>query len=199
MVASGVISFAAAVFFMLITPGPGVLSTAGIGSGFGFRAGMPYLTGLVVGAQIVGLAVATGLAAAVFAVPYVREVLLIASAAYLVYLAIRIAASGSKVAFVAATRAPGFMNGVALQAINPKAYAVNTTLFSGFAFWPDSIVVECAIKFVIIVVLSFPIHMVWLYAGAKLKQMALSAWMNRLINILMAIAMLAVVAMAFLF
>ncbi len=29
--------FAAAVFFLIITPGPGVLSTAGVGSAFGAR------------------------------------------------------------------------------------------------------------------------------------------------------------------
>ncbi|MGB0853473.1 MAG: LysE family translocator, partial [Pikeienuella sp.] len=33
------LTFAAAVFFLLITPGPGVLSLAGVGASFGYRAG----------------------------------------------------------------------------------------------------------------------------------------------------------------
>ena len=38
-------SFAAAVFFRVATPGPGVLSTAGAGSGLGFLAGLAYVCG----------------------------------------------------------------------------------------------------------------------------------------------------------
>ena len=45
------LSFAAAVLFLIITPGPGVLSTAGVGSGFGFRAGLGYVGGLFLGAM----------------------------------------------------------------------------------------------------------------------------------------------------
>ncbi|MEM8839697.1 MAG: LysE family translocator, partial [Pseudomonadota bacterium] len=37
--------FAAAVFGLIITPGPGVLSTAGVGSAYGFRPGARYIAG----------------------------------------------------------------------------------------------------------------------------------------------------------
>ena len=43
------IEFALAVFFLLITPGPGVLSTAGIGAAYGYRAGLAYVGGLMLG------------------------------------------------------------------------------------------------------------------------------------------------------
>ena len=56
-------AFAAAVFFLLITPGPGVLSTAGVGAGFGFRPGARYVLGLFLGTNLVALAVVSGLAA----------------------------------------------------------------------------------------------------------------------------------------
>ena len=36
------LTFAAAVFFLIVTPGPGVLSTAGVGSGYGYRPGLEY-------------------------------------------------------------------------------------------------------------------------------------------------------------
>ena len=45
--------FLAAVFFLLITPGPGVLSVAGNGAAYGFRAGAPYLIGVVLGSLVV--------------------------------------------------------------------------------------------------------------------------------------------------
>ena len=40
---SDILVFTFAVFLLLVTPGPGVLSTAGVDSGFGSRAGLVYL------------------------------------------------------------------------------------------------------------------------------------------------------------
>ena len=192
------LSFTLAVVFLIITPGPGVLSLAGVGSGFGFKAGMRYMAGLWAGNNLVGLAVVTGLAAIVFSVPYVRNVLLVASACYLLYLAARIALAGSKIAFIESETAPGFFNGLVLQAINPKAYAVNTTLFTGFAFMSENLIAETLIKFALMNAVWIPAHFAWAYAGASLKRLNLPARTQRVINILMALAMLLVVALALL-
>ena len=189
-------SFAAAVFFLIITPGPGVLSTAGVGSGFGFRAGLAYVGGLFVGNNLVGLAVVSGMAAALLAAPFVRTVLVYASAAYLLYLAARIALAGSRIAFIEARHAPGFGAGLALQAINPKACAVNGVFFSGFAFWPESLLAETALKFLIINAIWVPIHLAWLAAGVTLRRLDLPPRAQSAINIAMALSMLAVVALA---
>ena len=51
------LTFAAAVFFLIVTPGPGVLTTAGVGSGFGYRPGLAFVTGLCIGNSLVALAV----------------------------------------------------------------------------------------------------------------------------------------------
>lgn len=190
------LAFLAAVFFLLITPGPGVLSTAGVGSAFGYRAGIAYVTGLWLGNNLVGLAVVSGLAAFILAEPAIRTVLLFASIGYLIYLAAKIALSGSKVAFIEADKPPGFFNGLLLQAINPKAYTVNTTLFAGFAFWPQNLLGETLFKFAIMNLLWIPIHILWLGLGVSLKRMELPAGVQRAINIAMALAMLAVVALA---
>lgn len=190
------LSFAAAVFFLIITPGPGVLSVAGVGSGFGFGPGMRYLWGLFIGNFLVGVTVVTGLAALLFSIPFLREVLLTASVAYLTYLAYRIATSGGRVAFSAATSAPGAKDGIALQAINPKAYAVNTALFTGFSFLPESIGAEILIKFIILNAIWIPIHVGWLWAGVTIRQMELPERYMRAINIGMAACLMAVVILA---
>ena len=192
------LEFALACLFLLITPGPGVLSVAGVGSGFGYRAGFSYLWGLCAGNFLVGMAVATGLAAIIFSIPYVRVTLLVASVAYLTWLAAKIAFSGSRVAFAAPSHAPGFKDGIALQAINPKAYAVNTTLFTGFAFLPGSYSAEVITKVIILNAFWIPIHFLWLGAGVKIKQLDLPAATQRAINMLMALAMPMVVGIALL-
>ncbi|WP_099826711.1 LysE family translocator [Oceaniglobus indicus] len=190
------LSFAAAVFFLIATPGPGVLSTAGVGSAFGARAGMRYLLGLFIGHYAVALAVISGLAALVLADPAIRTVLFVASTAYLLYLALKIALAGSTVAIVAARRAPGIGGGLILQALNPKAYAVNTALFSGFAFMPDRPGVEIAVKLAIVAAIWVPLHLAWLWAGIALHRLDLSARTQRIVNLAMAGSMLAVVGLA---
>lgn len=190
------LTFAAACFFLFITPGPGVLSLAGVGSGFGFAQGRRYMIGLFLGTNLVALAVVTGLAAAVLAVPHVRTVLLYASAAYLLYLALRIAFAGSKIAFIERQSAPGIIGGLMLQAINPKAYAVNTAFFSGFAFMPDNLVMELVIKFAIMNAIWICIHFLWLWAGVTLHRLDLPKRTQFAINVAMALSMLAVVALA---
>lgn len=189
-------SFAAAFFFLIITPGPGVLTTAGVGAAYGARAGIRFLTGLFVGTNLVGLGVVTGLAAIVFAVPAVRTVLLVLSVSYLGYLAFRIAFAGSKIAFIKTAKQPGFISGVALQAINPKAYAVNTALFSGFGFMPGSLITEITIKFIIINAIWIPIHILWLWAGTAVQRLDLPPHIQFRINMAMATAMLTVVVLA---
>lgn len=190
------LEFAAAVFFLFITPGPGVLSTAGVGSAFGARAGLSYVSGLWAGHNLVALLVVSGIAAAALAVPWLRVVLLWASALYLLYLAAKIALAGSRIGFIHPEEAPGLVNGFTLQLINPKAYAVNTAIFSGFAFMPGAVTTEIVLKFLVMNAVWIPIHALWLYAGITVRRMELPPRANRAINVGMALAMLAVVALA---
>ncbi|MGR3312630.1 LysE family translocator [Roseovarius indicus] len=190
------LTFAAAVFFLIITPGPGVMTTAGFGAAYGFKASLRYLVGLFIGTNLVMLAVMTGLAAVILSVPWLRNVLMFASVAYLLYLAGRIAFAGAKVAFMEAKSPPGVLGGLMLQAINPKAYAVNTSLITGFDYAPDAFLFEMISKALIMNVIWIPIHLAWLWAGVSLHRLNLSDRTQRTINILMALSMLGVVALA---
>lgn len=190
------LTFALAVFFLIITPGPGVLSLAGVGAAFGFRHGSRYLAGLFVGTNLVSLCVITGLAAVMLADPRVRTLFYLISVAYLLYLAFRIAFAGSRLAFIERAAPPGIKGGILLQAVNPKAYAVNTALFSGFAFLPESPAIEMALKLLILNVIWIAIHFLWLWAGITLRRLELPEKTQRAINIGMATSMLIVVALA---
>ena len=189
------LTFAAAVFFLLITPGPGVLTTAGVGSGYGWRQGLRFLAGLGVGTNLVALAVVSGLWAVVSAVDGLRVVLVLASVAFFVYLAAKIALAGAQIRFMETSK-PGFVNGLLLQFINPKAYAVNNLMFSGYAFMPGDLTTEVAIKFAIVNAIWIPVHLIWLRAGVTLRRMELASGVQRAINIGMAVSLLAVVALA---
>lgn len=190
------LEFIGATFLLIATPGPGVLSIAGVGSGFGFLAGQRFLWGLWLGNFLVGLAVIFGLKAVIFSVPYLPEILLGLSLAYLSYLAFKIAFAGTEIAFIKAERVPGFFDALALQAINPKAYAVNATFFTTFNFWPEQFTTMILIKILIVNAIWIPIHFGWLYAGASLRKLDLPPHVQRGINIFMALSMVIVVALA---
>ncbi|MEL7149996.1 MAG: LysE family translocator [Pseudomonadota bacterium] len=190
------LTFALAVLFLVGTPGPGVLSLAGVGAAYGYRDGLRYMIGLFFGNLAVALAVLTGLAAVLLAVPGLRAVLAIASALYLLWLAYKIAFAGARVAFIERPAPPGISGGLTLQAINPKAYAVSTAIFANFAFLPENPALEAAIKLLIFIVLWIIIHAIWLWLGVTIRRLDLPERTQRGINIAMALAMLGVVVLA---
>jgi len=190
------ITFAVALFALLITPGPGVLSLAGVGSAFGYRAGWAYGTGLFFGSNAVMLAAALGLAALFLADERLRLVFTILSTGYLLYLALKIALAGSKIAFISSETPPGFWGGIALQVINPKAYAVGTFVFSNFPIWPENLAGEIVLKFILLNAIWVPIHILWLAAGVSINHLNLQPRTQRAINVLMALSMLVVVGLA---
>ena len=110
--------------------------------------------------------VVSGLAAIVLQINGLRTILLIASTSYLVYLAARIAFAGSKVGFIHSDKKLGFGSAITLQIINPKAYVVGTTMFSGFPIFPDAFMQEVVVKVIILNLVWIPVHFGWLYAGA---------------------------------
>ncbi len=190
------LEYIGATLLLIITPGPGVLSIAGVGSGYGFIAGQRFLWGLWLGNFLVGLAVIFGLKAVIFSVPYMPETLLGLSLAYLSYLAFKIAFAGSEIAFIKADRIPGFYDALTLQTINPKAYAVNATFFTTFNFWPEHFTEMILIKILIVNAIWIPVHFGWLYAGATLRKLNLPPFAQRVINIFMAVSMVIVVLLA---
>ncbi len=193
------LTFAISVFLLIITPGPGVLSTAGFGAAYGFKQSLRYVFGLFLGTNLVFLAVASGLIAVLLSVPSLRIFLLVLSTCYLFYLASKIALAGSNIAFIKAKAPPGITSGVLLQAINPKAYVVNTTFVSGFAFYQSSFAIELIIKFFIINAIWIPLHLLWLYAGTVLHDLNLSNRNQRIINLMLSFSMIAAVVISILY
>ena len=193
------LTFAFSVFLLIVTPGPGVLSTAGFGAAYGFNKSLRYVFGLFLGTNLVFFAVATGLIAILFSLPSLRIFLLIFSTCYLFYLASKIALAGSKISFIKAKSPPGIISGILLQAINPKAYVVNTTFVSGFAFYQSSFAVELIIKFFIMNSIWIPLHLLWLYVGTVLYELNLSNRNQRIINLMMSISMVIVVVISILY
>ena len=121
--------YGAAIASLLVTalvvmgsPGPSTLSLVAASVAHGARGALTYGLGLVVGTATVLLAVATGITTVLLAVPSLRTVLLLAAAAYLIWLAYRLATASPLADRSAQTSPPSFAGGIALGALNPKAW-----------------------------------------------------------------------------
>ena len=190
------LTFAIAIFLMIITPGPGVLSLAATGSGFGWKAGVLYLAGLFIGTNTVLVFVVTGFKGFLFEIPWVEPVFLIISLSYLTWIAWRIASAGNEIKFKKSKNEPTFFEAIFLQIINPKAYLVNGILFAGFPLKNFSLQQEVLIKALIINLVWIPVHFFWLWLGIKLRQWGLNKGKQAIVNKVMAFCLLVVIGLA---
>ena len=190
------LTFTIAIFLMIITPGPGVLSLAATGSGFGWKAGILYLAGLLIGTNTVLVFVVTGFKGFLFEIPWVEPVFLIISLSYLTWIAWRIASAGNEIKFKKSKNEPTFFEAIFLQIINPKAYLVNGILFAGFPLKNFSLQQEVLIKALIINLVWIPVHFFWLWLGIKLRQWGLNKGKQAIVNKVMAFCLLVVIGLA---
>ena len=112
------------------SPGPSTISMTAVGAAYGLRRSIGYLAGLVVGTTAVLLAVATGVASILLSAPQLAPVLLAASAAYILYLAYRIA-TAPPLSRDSSAAAPSFAGAFLLAVANPKAYLAIAAVFAG--------------------------------------------------------------------
>ena len=73
------------------SPGPSTISATAVGAAFGARRSLKYVSGLILGTMAVLLAVAMGVAALVQSMPHGARALGVLSAAYILFLAFKIA------------------------------------------------------------------------------------------------------------
>ena len=183
-------------FLMMVTPGPGVLSLAGVGAGFGWRVGMMYLIGLFFGTNGVALLVVLGFKQFLFEIEGVELTFLFLSLSYLSFLSWRIATSDNKTAFKQSLKAPKLYEGIFLQFVNPKAYVVQGHLFVVLSLGISSYNAEIITKFIIVNSIWIPIHLLWLWLGISLKKWSLALKKQILVNRAMGLALFAVVILS---
>ena len=190
------IVFAFAVFFLIITPGPGVLSTAGVGTAYGFKSGIRYVFGLFLGTNLVALLVISGLSSIIFSYPMVRTICLFLSSIFFISLSLKIMFKGANLNFLKSQSIPGIKHGIILQLINPKAYIVNLSFYSGFAFYPSNFLIEILLKLLISNLIWIPIHLIWLYAGVLFYELPLSKTFKNIVRYFMGISLILVVILS---
>lgn len=135
LAADTLLALASFAFVSSITPGPNNLMLMASGTNFGFARTVPHLLGVAIGFVVMLILVGAGIAWIFQAVPAAYAVLKVASVAYLLYLAYKIATAkppGSGDAMERASRPLTFVQAAAFQWVNPKAWTMALTAVSAY-------------------------------------------------------------------
>ncbi|MEP1614583.1 MAG: LysE family translocator [Roseobacter sp.] len=146
------------------TPGPANMTLLATGARYGFRTTLPFVFGVVVGKQLVIWPVGFGLMQLAGSYPWIFELLKYVSATYIFWLAWKVAnlrLSSER----ASDGAPGFLAGLMVHPLNPKAWAMIVGGFTGFVA-PGTPALEATVTIAVVLLMcQLVLHPVWVLTG----------------------------------
>lgn len=149
------------------TPGPANMALMATGARFGFRAALPFVAGVALGKQLIIWPAGFGLLELANHAPAVFEALKWVSAAYICWLAWKVAnlrLGQTKEGAVA----PGFFAGLIVHPLNPKAWAMIVAGFTNFVGNGTSAVEATATIAIVLLACQLVLHPIWALAGDRI-------------------------------
>ena len=166
----GIISFAAFAFSQVATPGPANMAMLATGARYGFRAALPFVAGVVLGKQLIIWPIGFGLMSLADQLPLLFVLLKYVSAAYIIWLAWRVANMRLLVNKDTAN-APGFVAGLWVHPLNPKAWAMIVAGFTNFVDPGTATLTATAIIALSLMVIQIICHPVWTFFGDRIAKL----------------------------
>lgn len=161
--------FAFFVVAMTGTPGPGNLTMLAIGQTTGFRSAIPFLAGTTCSFLALNTLVACGLGEAYKVWSVVPQILKLAGAAYILYLAVKILRLQAAPPEV--SRRFTFFEGILIHPLSPKSWAMSVAAFSQFV-GPDATGPATLVLFVVTFMVGQVLfHSLWCALGAGIYRM----------------------------
>lgn len=156
----GFVIFAAA---MVGTPGPANMVLLSAGARFGLRRSLPFVAGVLLGKQLIIWPIGFGLMEVADRAPFAFDVLKWASVAYIFWLAWRIA--GSRIRNTGQVKVPGFVAGLIVHPLNPKAWAMVTVGFTSFVSDGTPAITATAAIALSLMSVQLLLHPLWTLGG----------------------------------
>ena len=194
-----VITLIVAAGILLGSPGPATMSLAAVGASVGFRKGLPYLAGILIGLLCAMTGGVLGVAAIFVKWPHAELLVQILGTLYLVYISYRIACAplqGDEE--FKQQGAPSFIDGVALNLLNPKLYAAFFVLFSQFLLPLANPVSSYSATCVLIAAIAVIVDTTWLAIGSSIQAIFAHPRYARPVRVLFALSILVATAWALL-
>ena len=177
------------------SPGPATVSLVAAGSVHGVRRSLRYLVGVIVGTTTVLVVVASGTTAALLAVPAIGSMLVWVSAAYVLWLAYRIATAPPLSEQAEASNAFSFVGGTLLGVANPKGWVAIAAVFAS-ARLADTATADATAKIAVLTPMIIVICGTWLVAGTSIAPLLRDRRRARLFNAALAVAVVGATAVA---
>ncbi|MFS0827465.1 LysE family translocator [Pseudomonas phoenicis] len=174
-------------FVSSITPGPNNTMLLASGVNFGVRRSVPHALGVSIGFAVMVIAVGLGLGKVFEAWPMLYSLLRYAGAAYLLYLAWKIATSGPMAEGTGSERKPlTFLGAAAFQWVNPKAWVMAVGAITTYAPAQGYLYNVLVIGLVFALV-NLPSVGIWVMFGSALRNLLRNPRWLMLFNVLMAL------------
>ena len=169
-----------------VTPGPNVLMVAAAAASVGLRGVVPHMLGVTFGFSAMILLVGLGLAAPLAASPVVHGILQGVAAAWMLWLAWKIATAPPPGEGPA--RPPfNFLQAALFQWVNPKAWMVAGAAIAAFTRHGDPLLPQVAAIALVFGVISMPCLLAWAALGAGARHVLREARAIRRFNIVMGV------------
>lgn len=176
---------------MSITPGPNNIMVTASAANFGVGPTLPHLMGISVGFPVMLVALGLGPGQFLVAYPEAHLVLKIAGAAYLVFLAWKIATASGTGEGKAKGRPLTFLQAALFQWLNPKAWVIALGALTAYTTVGGAVVRETLIIAAIFVPTCVLALAVWAVGGVALRRALQSPRALRIFNVTMALLLLA--------
>jgi threonine/homoserine/homoserine lactone efflux protein len=176
------------------TPGPNNLMLMASGANFGFRRTLPHMFGVAIGFSFMVGLVGLGLMGLFDLWPPLYTVLKVASVAYLLYLAWKLANAAPMGDAATETHPMSFFQAALFQWVNPKAWAMALTAISVYA--PGRDVASVLVVAAIFGVINLPTVSSWTVLGQQMRRILRDQRHMRIFNIGMALLLVGSLAMA---
>ena len=174
-----------ATFALVASLSPGPVNLVGFNTGLthGWRMALWHVAGATLGFVALLLAVGFGLHEVLATWPVLLDVLRVAGALFLLYLAWKLARASGDLGTGRLAHRPGFGDGVLLQWLNPKAWLAAA---AGVALFVGEDRLRLALFAGLYLVICFASLACWAVAGDLLRGRALTPARLRLLNLLLA-------------
>lgn len=177
-------------FASSITPGPNNIMLLASGVNFGFRKTIPHMFGIAFGFGLLLLSVGFGLREIFHQFPVMELVLKIIGGLYLLYLAWKIANSGSMDKGKSGAKPMTFLAASLFQWVNPKAWVMAIYAMTAYTGQPDFTTSVFIVTFAFVVI-NFPSVSVWCGFGVAMREWLSDPKRLRIFNITMALFLVA--------
>ena len=174
----GIFPILAYTFAMSISPGPANIMSAGYGVKIGFFKAQSFVLGATIGFIALTLAMGFGLKELATLVPWFMSLLTMTGGLYLIVLGLKLFRSEGEISLSGNGKA-GFIKGVLLQWLNPKAWigaVLGVSLFGSQSL--QDLFVFSAIYFVV----CWASLSVWSYAGDRIAMLLASKKQEMIFN-----------------